>query len=106
MQTIIKLFPNAALLKIPGLNSSNSKVPKFQKVISYSFFQMSDGKVIGHVLLHCPVTRQVTFSFNGYLEKLSFCPNAALREKIFILSISIICLRQNFYTRLDFEPKS
>jgi hypothetical protein len=33
MQDMIKVSPNAALLMIPGRNSSNSKAVKSQKVI-------------------------------------------------------------------------
>jgi hypothetical protein len=39
MNAIIRLSPNCALLRIPGLNFSKSKEAKFQKAISppYSF---------------------------------------------------------------------
>jgi len=41
----------------------------------------------------------------GYLEKLSFCPNSALRMKI-LSSEYQLGLRKNFHARHDFEQKS
>jgi len=41
----------------------------------------------------------------GYLEKLSFCPNAAFRVKILSSEYQLYACGKIF-TRLDFEPKS